>query len=388
MKYDFIIKNGLVFDSINGTFNREDVYVSKGLIVNNKDSEPADAADIIDASGKYVLPGLIDEHLHLNLYGSIIGANGDLMCIPNGITSACDGGTCGASNFRQFLNNCIDRYEASTYSYLNVQTFGNKSLCLHEEDHDPDDFREDLIEELFFKYPKVLRGLKVRMCLGTLGAQLGLSPLIKAKQISENLKAKGLFCPLVVHYDNLPDNVKVADLFDLLGPGDIVAHVFQTKKETIFNQDGSIKDEVLKAQKRGVIMDDCHGRVHWSFDTLKLAVKNGFAPDIISSDTVRVSEYIRPGFSLLYAMAAQSAAGLSLEQILQAVTINPAIALDIADKAGVIAEGRSADLGIFDIKDHEGMLKDFYGGKAKYHKIFVPLLTMKSGRIAFRQIFF
>ena len=40
----------------------------------------------------------------------------------------------------------------------------------------------------------------------------------------------------------------------------------------------------------------------------------GFYPDIISSDLVRVSEYTRPGFSLLYAMSVNSAAGYHQSQ--------------------------------------------------------------------------
>ena len=160
MKYDFLIKNGQVFDSEAGKFSVGDVYVRGGKIAAAPSvNEESEVNTVIDAKDKFVVPGLIDEHLHLDLYGSMIGVNGDLMCIPNGITTACDGGTCGASNFRQFYNSNIIRYEASTYSYLNVQTFGNKSLCIHEEDHDPKDFRPDLIENTFAKYPDVILSL-------------------------------------------------------------------------------------------------------------------------------------------------------------------------------------------------------------------------------------
>ena len=387
MQYDFLIKNGLVFDSKQGIFEKKDLLVKDGKITFEQ-IKGSSAKSEIDASGKYVVPGLIDEHMHLNLYGSMIGVNGDLMCIPNGITTACDGGTCGASDFKQFYNSNIIRYEASTYSYLNVQTFGNKSLCLHEEDHDPADFSPDLIEQTFAQYPNVLRGLKVRMCIGTLGDKLGIGPLVKAKEISEDLKKKGYHCPLVVHYDNLPDNVKVADLFDCLGQGDIVAHVFQVKRETIFDDNDKIKDAVLNARKRGVLMDDCHGRVHWSIPSLRKALDNEFYPDIISSDAVRISEYIRPGFSLLFAMSMQSAIGLSVEKILQAVTINPAKALGIENIAGSLDEEMPADITILDIQDTSMSFSDNYGNSIAGNKLFVPLLTMKNGRIAFRQIFF
>ena len=41
------------------------------------------------------LPGLIDEHVHLNVSNSNIGANADLLCIPMGVTTAVDAGTSG-----------------------------------------------------------------------------------------------------------------------------------------------------------------------------------------------------------------------------------------------------------------------------------------------------
>lgn len=385
--FDFIYKNGNVFDSERGVFEKRDLYVRDGVIAEPEDGEACEAKTVIDAEGKFVLPGLIDEHLHLDLNGSMIGVNGDTVCVPNGITTACDGGTCGASNFPQFYNSNIIRYEAHTYSYLNVSTFGNKSLCIHEEDHDPADFREDLIEQRFRKYPDTLRGLKVRMCKGTLGDH-GMAPLYRAIEISEKLQKKGYHCPIVVHYDNLPANVTVEELFDALRPGDIIAHIYQTKEETIFLEDGLIHPAVLRARERGVIMDDCHGRVHWSIEHLKTAVKDDFLPDIISSDSVRISEYVRPGFSLLYAMSMLSACGMPTEKILQCVTINPAKALGISDRAGMLRAGAPADVTVLDIRDSDMVLPDFWGDSIKADKLFVPLLTMIDGRVAYRQIFF
>ena len=385
--FDFWYKNGKVFNSEDGIFEEKDLLVKDGIIAEAAVGEKIEAKTVIDAKGKYVVPGLIDEHLHLDLNGSMIGVNGDAVCVPNGITTACDGGTCGASNFPQFYNSNIIRYEAHTYSYINVSTFGNKSLCIHEEDHDPKDFREDLIEQRFKKYPETLRGLKVRMCKGTLGDH-GMAPLYRAIEISENLKKKGYHCPIVVHYDNLPSNVTVEELFDALRPGDIIAHIYQTKEETIFLPDGSIHPAVLRARERGVIMDDCHGRVHWSIEHLKQAVKDDFLPDIISSDSVRISEYVRPGFSLIYAMSMLSAVGMPTEKILQCVTINPARALGITDKAGSLKAGAPADVTVLDISDSDMILPDFWGDEIKANKLFIPLLTMIDGRVAYRQIFF
>ena len=385
-KRDMIIRNGQVFDSVNAKFEKKDLGIHQGVFVAL--DEDTQSNNEVDAECNYVVPCIIDEHAHLNLYGTIIGANADTVCIPNGVTTACDGGTCGASNFEQFYMSNIVRYESTVYSYLNVSTFGNKSLCKHEEDHDPADFREDLIDRLFEKYPQVLRGLKVRMCKGTLGDH-GMSPLYAGIEMSERLKAKGYHCPVAIHYDDLPENVTVKELFETMRKDDVIAHVFQTKAETIFDENGKIKDCVWDAKKRGVYMDDCHGRVHWSYPNLQNAFSQGFYPDIISSDLVRVSEYTRPGFSLLYAMSVNSAAGMPTEKILQSVTYTPAKALGIEEKAGVIREGAPADVAILDIRDvKDKTFTDNYGNSISGNKLFVPLMTVKGGRTAYRQIFF
>ena len=387
MPVDYKLINGNVFDSEKGLFHKADVLVREGIIIGIEKNSSAEAKTEVNCEGKFVLPGLIDEHMHINLHGTIIGANADTVCVPSGITTAVDGGSCGASNFPQFYLSNIVRYEPHIYSYLNVSTFGNKSLCLHEEDHDPADFRPDLIEKLFKAYPEVLRGLKVRMCKATLG-DYGMAPMYKAIEISESLKEKGYFCPIAIHYDNLPDNVSVEELFDSLRPGDIAAHVFQCKGETIFMEDGSIHPAVLRAKERGVIMDDCHGRVHWTIKHLKKAMEQKFYPDIISSDCVRISEYVRPGFNLVYAMCMLSACGMSTEDILCAVTINPAKALGIQNRAGILKMNMPADIAVFDIQDTDTIFRDNYGDSIKGNQIFIPLMTMIEGRVAYRQIFF
>lgn len=384
--YDYKIVNGLVFDSLQGIFKQSNLYI-KGAIVDEISNAEHEAKSVIDAKDKFVCPGFIDEHLHLDYQGSIIGVNGDTVCIPNGVTTACDGGTCGVSNFPLFYRANIIRYEADTYAYLNVSTFGNKSLCIHEEDHDPSDFRFDLIEQCFEKYGKIIRGLKVRMCQGTLGDSLGLDPLLATIEMSDRLKKNGYRCPVIVHYDNLPTNVTVEKLFELLRKEDIIAHIFQNKRETIFDKHDRIKESVIAARNRGVIMDDCHGRVHWTIKNLKNAFNQGFFPDIISSDAVRISEYVRPGFSLLYALNVDIACGLSMEKALQAVTINPAQALGL-NQVGKILQGGIADITIIDKMKIKTTLFDNYGESILVDNLLVPLMTMKSGRVAFRQIYF
>ena len=66
----------------------------------------------------------------------------------------------------------------------------------------------------------------------------------------------------------------------------------------------------------------------------------------------------------------------------------PRRALGIEDRAGILMPGMPADIAILDIADTQMVFRDRYGNTAKGNKLFIPLLTMVGGRVAYRQIFF
>ena len=83
-----------------------------------------------------------------------------------------------------------------------------------------------------------------------------------------------------------------------------------------------------------------------------------------------------------------SAVGVPTEKLLQCVTINPARALGIQDRAGALKPGMPADVTVLDIVDAGRDFADNYGNTIPGDRMFVPLLTMVDGRVAYRQIFF
>ena len=59
-----LIKGGRVIDPINGMAEEADILVSDGKIAGVAGKVNTDGAEIIDAAGKLILPGLIDMHVH------------------------------------------------------------------------------------------------------------------------------------------------------------------------------------------------------------------------------------------------------------------------------------------------------------------------------------
>ena len=372
--YDFIIKNARTIRFDSGTEEVRDIYVKGGKIVGKSADEPDAAAEIFDASGKYVLPGLVDAHAHLQYVGNN-GVHADVLCPPSGVTTAVDGGSTGWLNYRQFADLNELRYVTTVRAFVHVSPFGLLDYP-NAETHDPRYIHEDRLFELFESCPKPPVGLKVRMDQTTLENN-GLEPLRKAAAIADAINRAGRRCVLGVHCANLPESVRIEDVVDLLRPGDLLVHAFQNKGQTIFDDGGKVIESARRARARGVYFDDCHGRVHWSFRTLRRAVAEGFLPDIVSSDVFRGSAFVKPGFSLLHAMCAVRACGMETIDILRAVTVTPARALGLDGTAGSLEPGRPADIVVLDVAEKPIRLFDRYGGETIAQEIFLPLLTLK-----------
>ena len=65
-KYDLLLKGGTVLDPANSVEELSDVGISAGAIERvEPELDPVDADDLIDVSGKWVMPGQIDTHAHV-----------------------------------------------------------------------------------------------------------------------------------------------------------------------------------------------------------------------------------------------------------------------------------------------------------------------------------
>ena len=92
---DFLIRNGTVVTSENT--NVSDIFISNGKIIKiGKNLNHPESAELIDASGKYILPGGIDAHVHLDL-PTPAGASSDNF--ETGSIAAIYGGTTSFIDF-------------------------------------------------------------------------------------------------------------------------------------------------------------------------------------------------------------------------------------------------------------------------------------------------
>ncbi|MEM4092859.1 MAG: adenine deaminase C-terminal domain-containing protein [Conexivisphaerales archaeon] len=107
-KADLLIRNGLLVNVITGEIYKADVAVGKDKIVATGDLSKMKANRTIDAAGKYVVPGLVDSHIHVEVTKLSITRFAELV-LPHGTTSVMTGldqiaAVSGLKGMRLFLD--------------------------------------------------------------------------------------------------------------------------------------------------------------------------------------------------------------------------------------------------------------------------------------------
>jgi len=192
-------------------------------------------------------------------------------------------------------------------------------------------------------------GLKARISSSVVKGN-GITPLQKAVEIGNDLKL-----PIMTHIGSAPP--KIEDVIPLLRKGDIITHFLNGKENNLFDNNGNPLNVLKDAISRGVNLDVGHGNASFSFEVAKLAQKHDIHFNTISSDIYKKNRLEGPVFSLSNVLSKFINLGYSLEEVINAVTINPA---HIINKSYLsdFSEGQVANLTIFDVMDKKVDLID------------------------------
>ena len=91
-KFDLVIKGGRVIDPSRKFDGLADVGITQGRITAVRSGIATTGAEVFDAKGKLVVPGLIDIHTHATRI-----ADGPSLCLADGVTGIIDAGSQGAT---------------------------------------------------------------------------------------------------------------------------------------------------------------------------------------------------------------------------------------------------------------------------------------------------
>jgi dihydroorotase len=330
-----------------------DVLLAGGVIA-KVSPQPLDApagTQVIDGEGAYLSPGWIDLHAHIFPGISEIGLDPDRVGLNQGVHLVVDAGSAGATTFPGFRDYVVSRSRTAVRALLNISAMG---LIVVKNATELPDLRwvhlDETIETVR-RHPDLIRGIKVRASGLTTG-HLGLEPLKLALQAAEAVNL-----PVMVHVGETPP--ELPEVLDLLRPGDMITHCFHGKPGGIFGYDGELIPALLRAMDRGVWLDIGHGAASYSMAVTRKALALGIRPHTISTD-LHVRSVHSPVHDLATTMTKLLAAGLTLPEVVAAVTERPARWLQ-EEAYRTVAPGAPARLTLFRLMDAQLEIRDAAG---------------------------
>jgi len=376
-KIDILLKGGHVIDFKNKIDSRMDVAIADGKILEvSPNISATNAEKVIDATGCYVTPGLIDLHTHV-FVGSKSGFADGFNCVsPDditlkaGITTVVDAGTSGWRNFPVFKKQVIDRSKTRVLSFLNIAGSGMIGFPSEEDVNDMDSRMTALVIEQF---PDIIVGVKIGHYRGS-----DWTPFDRALEAGRIANV-----PLFVecHLPLLP----LEGILDRMRPGDIYTHTYCTASDRmcLLDDQGKIRPYVLEAQKKGVRFDVGHGGGMFHFDIAVPALEQGLLPNSFGSDLHRFS--MNSGMkNMLDIMSKFLTMGMTVEDIVFRATWNSALSIKRED-LGNLSVGAVADIAVLSIRKGNFGFIDTRRNKMAGDRRFEAELTIREGKVVWDQ---
>ena len=381
--FDLILKGGTVIDPAQGIHQNKDVALKDGRIAALKDRIDDQAAKVIDVSGKLIVPGLIDLHTHVYWGGTSLGIQPEKILARSGVTTWIDAGSAGAGNFIGFREHVIETSAVRILAFLNIGFAGIFGYMREGPEDTPAtwvgelcDIRLANLDEAVYmakKFTDVIVGIKIRSGIDGSCDLPGLEPVLIAKRAAEEVGK-----PLMVHIGHGPP--ATSELLPVLRKGDILTHAFRGDPNSLLDGNGKIIPELTDARQRGVVLDVGHGAGSFSFDTAYKMLEQGIEPDVISSD-IHAASVNGPAYDLPTTMSKMLNLGMNLDNIVRAVTYNPAETIGYEKELGSLQVGTMGDVTVLNIEEGNFLFQDCFNNELKGGKRLVPALTVLAGEL-------
>ncbi|MGA8695361.1 MAG: amidohydrolase/deacetylase family metallohydrolase [Xanthobacteraceae bacterium] len=345
MSYNLILRGGRVTDPSQKLDAVTDIAFSAGKVARIGPELKGNAdSDIRDVSGAIVAPGLIDLHTHVYWGGTSLGIDAEDFCRRSGVTTAVDTGSAGPGNFAGFRKHVIERSQVRILAYLHVSFAGIYAFSPRVMVGESEEIRLMApidAAEVANANRDIIVGIKVRVGARASGRS-GTVPLDIALQVADET---GL--AVMAHIDDPPPTYE--EVIARLRPGDVLTHAFRPYPNAPVTAQGTVKQAVIDARRRGVLFDIGHGKGSFAFKTARAMLANGFLPDTISSDVHKLC-INGPAFDQVTTMSKFLCLGMPLADVIAASTVNAAFALKRSE-LGSLKPGSVGDATILSVKD-------------------------------------
>jgi dihydroorotase len=293
----------------------------------------------------------------------------DSHSFRSGQTTLVDAGGAGWRNFLQFKTNVIDVSKTRVLSFLNIVGSGMKGGPVEQSLADMD---AKLTAMRIVQNKGVIVGIKVAHYNGP-----EWDPVDRAVEAGTEAEV-----PVMIDFGGHNPPLSLDDLLNKhLRPGDILTHMYGhvQGRYPIVNAQGQVEPYVVAARKRGVIFDVGHGGGSFLFRQVVPATKQGFYPDVISTDLHTGSE--NSGMKdILNVMAKLMTLGMPLKDVVAANTAKAASVIKRED-LGNLSVGAEADVAVLAVRKGDFGFLDSSGGRLAGTQKLECELTIRAGQV-------
>lgn len=361
---DLVIRGGTVLTVTNGVMENGSILIRDGKIAEiGKTVAIPQGAEVINAEGKYVMPGIIDSHSHLAL-------NGDVNEATDPVTSQVDMADAIDAHDYQIYQALAGGVTSAKLMHGSANVIGGLNTTVKLK------YRTSLEE---MRIPGVRQQLKMALgenpkrVYGSKGKQPSTRPGIFAtlrqsfldarayqekwdsyekkkgageeaspprrdlqlEKIARTLSGEyGIDCHNYVH-NEIVTFLDIIEEFNV--PYVVISHSFGAYK---------VRDRIVEAGVGVQTHTDWWGYKAEAYDAIPYAIKmmmdDGIVVDICS-DSEDVIRYLNREAAKMIKYNS-----MSEEDALKLITINPAKILEIDGRAGSLESGKDADIAIFD----------------------------------------
>ena len=332
---DLVLKNAEVFHVFTGEFIQGDIAIADGYIAGTGSYF---GIEEIDMSGRYIVPGLIDAHVHIES-SMLTPYQFAKAALPCGVTTVITdpheiANVCGTKGI-QFMLDATEKIPLNVYvmlpSCVPSTDFENSGAKLLADDLEP-----------FLQHPRVLGLAEMMNAPGVLTQDSGVMEKLRMA------RSAGM------HVDGHAPGLTSSQLMGYAAAGITSDHECITKEQAL---------ERLRAGI-GVMLRE--GTAAKNLKALLPAVNSDTAPYFMfCSDDKIPAELLESGYINDMIRIAVSEGGVSVANALQMATINTARHYNLKD-VGAIMPGCKADLLVLDSLNP-----------------WVPLQVYKDGRLAY-----
>jgi dihydroorotase len=361
-RYDLIIKGGRIIDPSERVDRVADIAVRGGRIAAiQANIGVGEAADVLDARGQLVTPGLIDLHVHVGTPELTPAA-----LLRDGVTSMVDAGSAGADNIDALVR-VAETSPNRVRIFLNVARTG---VTAQGELLDIAAADVDAARRAIARHRDWVVGIKVRLSQSVAGDH-DLEAVRRARQAAGSL-------PVMLHvgqtYSPLPK------ILELLNAGDIVTHPYSPPPHGVLDETGHVIPEIRSARRRGVRFDVGNGRTaHITWETVEAATRDGFWPDTISSDITGPGRTFRV-FDLPTVVSKFLLLGMPVDDAIACVTSHAAASVSAFKDLGTLRPGARADVAVLELRDGDFEFVDNIDGKRTGRRKLVASAVVMNGK--------